>query len=93
MEIKQFFVSRDVKFHETVFPFANIQVPPTQKLVLPDLSFDIIDNIPSKQFSTTNVPTSEPPEQPIHAHSTPELFPMTSSTKPTRQLHKPSKTL
>ncbi|KAL5831145.1 hypothetical protein ACOSQ4_016499 [Xanthoceras sorbifolium] len=36
METKKFFVSRDVKFHESIFPFSSISTPSTSDFVVPN---------------------------------------------------------
>ena len=89
METKNFFLSHDVKFSETIFPFSNIQTPSNQEPILPNFSFHITNDIPLKQFSTTNIPSPETqkseapefhePEQTTHASNPPEPFLTNSS--------------
>lgn len=55
IETTTFFVSRDVKFYETIFPFSNILIPPNQDSVLPNLSIDITNNMPLQHPFTINI--------------------------------------
>ena len=48
IETEKFFISRDVKFLETIFPFSNIQTLSNQEPVLPNFSFHITDDMPLK---------------------------------------------
>lgn len=61
LETHKFFVSRDVKFCETIFPFSSISTPPNPNFVFPSSFPNITDNGPSSHpFPTINQPTHLP---------------------------------
>lgn len=69
---KQIFLSRDVVFHENIFPFHSTK--PTESLV--NLFFDLV--LPSHTVIIPLTPPSIPPHPPVI--SSPEHQPDTTST-------------
>ena len=72
METKKFFVSQDVKFCETIFPFSHV---PTQ----PNFPLKITDSIPLTQSFT---PYSTPPTQSFTTYITPPTQSFTPDIPP-----------
>lgn len=76
METTQFFVSHDVKFCETIFPFSNIQTPSQPNPMLPNLSFDIPNHTSLTKVQSSQIPehesTSPIIEPTTHIPTTPE---------------------
>ena len=80
LESKKFFVSRDVKFCETIFPFSSTLTPLDPNFVLPQFSPDITDSWPPAQPQQTEPPNIDEPTSPINTptlieNSTPSSTP------------------
>lgn len=98
LETKQVFVSRDVVFHETHFPFQDI-ITPTVSQLFPTLS-TYVDCDPlytetinhtgsfahTEDVSTTSLPTVQPTTSTI-----PSVQPTTAAARPQRHRHLPAK--